>query len=264
MKVVAFGTLKGGTGKTTVAFNIGGILAEKHKVLFIDVDPQTNLTDNLGVNSAWQDAVTVRDIFDDPGNTPAERVILSEPNPALPNLDLIPSHIRLTATEMRLVVAPARELILQRWMKQNEKMLSAYDYILIDTNPSMGVVNQNAFMVADSIVLVSDVSRKAIQGAQLFTYLWGEVTEAMQIEDKVKAIVLNNYDRRTRLSKNLFDYYREDEEFGSMLVNTVVPNRVEIKNTELKYSPINVIAPESDSCAAFKKIIDELFEKGVF
>ena len=263
-KVVAFGTLKGGTGKTTVAFNIGGILAEKYKVLFIDVDPQANLTDNLGINTAWQDAVTVRHIFNNPTTVDASSCIILEPIPDLPNVDLIPSHIRLTATEMRLVTSPGRERILQRWMKRNEAALSVYDYILIDTNPSMGVVNQNAFLVADSIILVSDVSRKAIQGAQLFTYLWGEVTDAMQIEDKVRAIILNNYDRRTRLSKNLFEYYKEDEEFGSILINTVVPNRVEIKTTELKYSTINMLAPDSDSCEAFRNIVSELFERKVF
>ena len=96
MKVIAFGTLKGGTGKTTVAYNIGGILAEEHKVLFIDVDPQSNLSDNSGVDTANQDGVTIRDVFDSPTKIKAEDVITLAPMWQLENLDIISSHIRLT------------------------------------------------------------------------------------------------------------------------------------------------------------------------
>ena len=82
MKTIAFGTLKGGTGKTTVAFNIGGILAEEHKVLFIDVDPQSNLSDNAGVDTTDQTGPTIRDVFEDPTHVKAETVITF----------LLPSH----------------------------------------------------------------------------------------------------------------------------------------------------------------------------
>lgn len=262
MKVIAFGTLKGGTGKTTVAYNVGGILAEEFKVLFIDVDPQANLTDNAGVDTTKQDGNTVRNIFSDPKIRP-EDVIVKQPMWQFEQLDIIPSHIRLTATEMQLVSTPAREHILRRWIDRNRSYLERYDYILIDTNPSMGVVNQNAFMAADSIVLVSDVSRKALQGAQLFTYLWGEVAEAMQLQDKVKALILNNYDKRIAMSKQLMEFYQDDEEFGNLVLNTTIPARVDIKNTEVKYLPINATAPDSDGCESFRRVVSDLREKGV-
>ena len=165
MKVIAFGTLKGGTGKTTVAYNIGGILAEEHKVLFIDVDPQCNLSDNAGVDTANQEGVTIRNVFESPNKTAPEDVITSEPMWQLPNLDIIASHIRLTATELQLVSAPAREKILKKWIAKNKGVLSKYDYIILDTNPSMGILNQNAFMAADSIILVSNVSKGDTGGA---------------------------------------------------------------------------------------------------
>jgi len=262
MKTIAFGTLKGGTGKTTVAYNVAGVLAEEYKVLLIDMDPQANLTDKAGVDTTIQDGITVRDIFRDQKISP-ESVIVKEPMWQFPNLDIIPSHIRLTATEMQLVSTPAREHILRRWIERNRDYLKQYDYIIIDTNPSMGVVNQNAFMAADSIVLVSDVSRKALQGAQLFTYLWGEVAEAMQLEDKVKALILNNNDKRIALGKHLMEFYREDEEFGKIVLNNSIPARVDIKNTEIKYLPINITAPDSDSCQAFRDVVSELMQKEV-
>jgi cellulose biosynthesis protein BcsQ len=99
MKVIVFGTLKGGTGKTTVAFNVGGILAEEHKVLFIDVDPQSNLSDNVGIDTADQNGWTIRDVFREPLKTKPKDVITKTPMWQFENLDIIASHIRLTATE---------------------------------------------------------------------------------------------------------------------------------------------------------------------
>ena len=263
MKILAFGTLKGGTGKTTVAFNIGGILAEEHKVLFIDMDPQSNLSDNAGIDTTVQDGATIRDVFSDPMHTTAEEVITKEPLWQLPNLDIIASHIRLTATELQLAATAGRERILQKWIDRNRGVLERYDYIIIDTNPSMGIVNQNAFMAADSIVLVSDVSKKAIQGAQLFSYLWGEVCENMDIKDKTSALVLNNCDKRIGLTKNIMEYYQEDEDFGKMVLENMIPARVDVKNTEVRYLPINFPAPESDSCEAFRAVVAELKKKEV-
>lgn len=263
MKILAFGTLKGGTGKTTVAFNIGGILAEKHKVLFIDVDPQSNLSDNVGVDTTDQDGATVRDVFHKPNETKASAVITKNPMEQLENLDIIASHIRLTATELQLVAVAGRERILQKWIDRNRAVLEQYDYIILDTNPSMGIVNQNAFMAADSIILVSDVSKKAIQGAQLFTYLWGEVCENTDVEDKTSALILNNCDKRIGLTKSIKEYYKDDEDFGRIVLDSVIPSRVDIKNTETTYLPINITAPYSDSCIAFKKVVAELKERGV-
>ena len=173
MKVISCGTLKGGTGKTMVAFNIAGLLAENHKVLMIDNDPQCNLSDSAGIDTANQDIKSVRDIYEDPKVDPRE-IIFKSPVKELPNLDIIPSHLRLTGTEMQLVSRAGREQILGHYIEDNIDVFGQYDYIICDTNPSMGIVNQNAFLAAESIILVSDVSRKAVQGAQLFMYLWEE------------------------------------------------------------------------------------------
>ena len=263
MKIVAFGTLKGGTGKTTVAFNVGGILAEEHKVLFIDIDPQSNLSDNVGVDTTDQDGATIRDVFNKPTETKAEDVITKAPMWQLPNLDIIASHIRLTATELQLAAMAGRERILQKWIERNKDTLGQYDYIILDTNPSMGIVNQNAFMSADSIILVSDVSKKAIQGAQLFTYLWGEACENLDVEDKTNALILNNCDKRIGLTRDIKEYYKDDEDFGSIVLDATIPARVEIKRTETTYLPINIIAPNSESCEAFRSVVSELKERRV-
>lgn len=263
MKIIAFGTLKGGTGKTTVAYNVGGILAENHRVLFIDMDPQANLSDNARVDTTDQNGATIKDVFDSPQHTKAEDVITEAPMDLLPNLDIISSHIRLTATELHLVAVPGRERILQKWMQRNRSLLEQYDYIILDTNPSMGIINQNAFMSADHIILVSDVSKKSIQGAQLFTYLWGEVCENMDVEDKTSALILNNCDKRIGLTRSIKEFYQDDEEFGRIVLDATIPSRVDIKNTETDYLPINVCRPDSDSHNAFKDVVAELKMRGV-
>ena len=263
MKILAFGTLKGGTGKTTVAFNVGGILAEEYKVLFIDMDPQANLSDNAGIDTTDQNGATIKDVFDYPQQTKGEDVITPSPMDALPNLDIISSHIRLTATELQLVAVAGRERIIQKWIQRNRSVLDNYDYIILDTNPSMGIINQNAFMAADHIILVSDVSKKSIQGAQQFTYLWGEVCENMDVEDKTSALILNNCDKRIGLTRSIKEYYQDDEDFGKIVLDSTIPYRVDIKNTETDYLPINLSRPNSESCTAFRDVVAELKKKGV-
>lgn len=264
MKVIAFGTLKGGTGKTTVAFNVGGVLAEEHKVLFIDVDPQANLSDNAGIDTTDQKAPSIKDVFSNPTAVKPGAVITKAPMWQLPNLDVISSHIRLTATELQLVATPGRERILQKWIERNKDVLGQYDYIILDTNPSMGIVNQNAFMAADKIILVSDVSQKAIQGAQLFSYLWGEVCENMDIADKTSALILNNCDMRaTRRIREIREFYLDEEDFYDKILDTVVPARGDIKDTETTYLPINIMAPDSSSSEAFRDVVSELRRREV-
>lgn len=263
MKIISCGTLKGGTGKTMVTFNIAGVLAENYKVLMIDNDPQCNLSDSAGIDTADQDIKSVRDIYENPAQVAPQDVIVKAPVEQLPNLDIIPSHLRLTGTEMQLVSRAGREQILGHYIEDHMDVFGQYDYIINDTNPSMGIINQNAFLAAESIILVSDVSRKAVQGAQLFTYLWEESRANLRKPNNVKALIINNFDKRISLSAQLKEYYREDEEFAGLLVEQPVPNRVKLKDTELKYAPINVLYPGSEECEAFRNIVKELFEKGV-
>jgi len=261
VKTITIGTLKGGTGKSSTVFNLAGLLAEKHRVLLIDCDPQTNLSLNVGVDITENDVPTVKHIFDE--NATAEDVIFKTPIKELPNIDLIPSCIKLTATELQMVSRAGRENLLQNFFLDNKKSLSIYDYVLIDTNPSMGIVNQNAFLVADSIVLVSDVSLNGIQGAELFLELWGGTRRNLRKEDNVRALILNNFDKRLKLSGELAEYCNDHESMKDIVLKTVIPNSVQLKNTEMEHLPINLIHKNSGVHKAYQNIIQELTERGV-
>ena len=95
-----------------------------------------------------------------------------------------------------------REKLLANYFQNNEEFFSQYTHIIFDTNPNLGVINQNIFYFVDSIILVSDVSLNAIQGAELFSFLWEENIETLGIENNIKALVINNFDKRINLAKD--------------------------------------------------------------
>ncbi len=262
MRVITTGTLKGGTGKTSTLFNLAGILAERHKILLIDADPQTNLSLNCGVDITVAGIKTSKNIFDGDGD--AEEIIFKRPVRELPNMDIIPSSIGLTGTELQIVTLAGRENILRNFIQDNEKTLSAYDYILIDTNPSMGVINQNAFLASDSIILVSDISLNGIQGAELFITLWGNIRRQLRKADNIMALIINNFDKRIKLSAELVGYCNENESISPLVLDAVIYNSVQVKNSELEHKPINIMYRNSIMHEAYGKVINELTERGVF
>lgn len=263
MKIITFGTRKGGAGKTALTFNTAGVLAEDYRVLLMDYDPQVNLTGNVGLDTTVQDAPCILDIFRDYKSASPERIITRSPIPELPNLDIISGHLDMEDMEMQLVSKPAREFIVQRWIRENRDYLAQYDYILCDTNPSTGLINQNAFVAADSIVLVSDVSEESRMGAMQFVYKWDKIREAYGIDNNVRAMVLNNVDKRISQADQLQEYYMDDEDFGPLLLKATIPYRADMKRTSPNCLPINLLAPKSDACEAVRNVVKELKEKGV-
>lgn len=266
MKIITMATLKGGAGKTMNTFNIAGILAETYKVLLIDVDPQCNLSNNCGVDIADPDLKTVRDILGkQPEDQPApEEVIYKTPIADLPNLDVIPSSIMLFDTEMNMVNATGRENFLKYYIDDNKEYFeNTYDYILIDTNPSMSIININAFYIADSIVLTSDVSTNSISGAELFCSLWKSKRKPLRKENNIAALILCNFDKRTNLGKDLIEYTGDAEFSQDIIIKTVVPATVKLKNTEVEHQPVNVLYPKDEIRKIYDNIVNELREKGV-
>ena len=258
-KIIAFGTLKGGTGKTTVSYNLASKLAEESKVLLIDVDPQANLTNVVGVDVTVLEYASVRDIFENRKTKP-EDVIIEKPIVALPNMDIIPSILRLHLTERTLMSVSGRKMLLTNWIADNMEYLSKYDYIIFDTNPSMTAVNQNAFMAADSIILVTDIDDNSAMGLDSFAFLWEESRANLRKEDNIKAVIINNVDERTNLSKELKEYLGERE----YTVKFSIPGRVVFKNANADKLPISLFAPKHEANKIIEDIVEELTERGIF
>lgn len=260
-KIAAFATLKGGTGKTMTAFNVSGILAEKHKVLMIDCDPQCNLSSNAGVDITDPDEPSIRTVFDD-GKTNPLNITIPGVIDDLPNLDIIPSSLYLIETEMNMISRSGRENLLSNWFKRNKEHFDRYDYIIIDTNPSMGLVNQNVFVCANSINLVTDVGHNAKLGANAFIYLWEKRREDLQLDDNIRSLIVNNYDKRIGLSGDFIEDILDSEGLMDLFVLPVIPSRVLIKDTEGKMKPINLISKRSEGLIAYRTLVENLIKKG--
>ena len=150
------------------------------------------------------------------------------------------------------------------YFKKNEEYFSQYTHIIFDTNPNIGVVNQNIFYYVESIILVSDVSLNAIQGAELFSFLWEESIETLGISNNIKALVINNFDKRINLAKDLQDYYLSEDEFKQILIETPIPGSVAMKDTSINHMPIVVLQPQHQASIAVKRVVKELISKEVF
>ena len=269
MNIITFGTLKGGVGKTMLCFNIGGILSQLgNRVLIVDSDLQGNLTNNIGIDRTNPDIRTMYDVYNVDAPQPApEQLVCSQPNPNLPNLDIIPGSIFLHKAELKISTISGREQILRNYLEDNKEFFQQYHQILIDTNPSMSIVNQNAFLCSDSILLVSDVSMNAVEGAQLFIALWEEARKRLRITDNIKGFIVNDYDSRNRLSADFMEYLRTDpevEDLRKLLFNTAIPRNVRITESELAAMPISLYAINSKGCIAIAALVEEMQARGIF
>ncbi|RLL07990.1 ParA family protein [Anaerotruncus massiliensis (ex Liu et al. 2021)] len=267
-KIITFGTLKGGVGKTMLCFNIGGILSQLgYRVLVIDSDLQGNLTNNMGIDRTQPDLLTTYDVYNlEEAQPEPDQLVIKSPIDRLPLLDMIAGSIFLHKSELKIASVAGREQILSNYLSDHKAFFDQYDYILIDTNPSMSIVNQNAFLASDAILLVSDVSMNAIEGAQLFIALWEEARKRLRREDNIKGFIVNDFDSRNKLSADYLEYLRtspDTEDLRPILFETVIPRNVRITESELAAVPISIYDLRSKGCDAIASLVDEMLARGV-
>jgi len=266
MKILCWANLKGGTGKSMLCYNMAGVIAEgdkssnkKPRILVIDADPQGNVTNNFGIDRVKPNLPNITHVFEN--NIPANEVILKTPTP---NVSIIPGNLNLTGTEHRIINLAGREMIMSRWIDSNRKYLeSHFDYIFFDSPPSFNILCQNVYIVSDGIILVNDVSMNSIEGSEQFCALWRAIRLQLGLGNNVCAFLINNLDRRLGMSKDYWDYVSRHEEFKYILLETIIPNDVKLKNTELNCKTINYYDRHCRGYVACKKLEEELYRKGI-
>lgn len=257
-KIICFASMKGGVGKTMITANVAGQLRSVGKqVLLIDADAQSNLSATLSIDAIAQGIKTTADIFE--GQVAADELIVC----ALNSVDIIPSSVFLQATEFRVVAVAGREQIFRNWINRNSKRLSKYDYILIDTNPSMNLINQACFLAADSIVIVNDVSIHALRGSELFIKMWDAIRDNLNKEDNIKALLINNVDKRIKLSRQFHEAITSNDALNKLLLTTAISNAVAMKRTEISGEPIAISEPGSESATQIITLYTELKTRGI-
>ena len=264
-RFIAFATLKGGTGKTMLGFQLAGLLAIEHTVLVVDADPQADMSANWGIRANAR-AASIVNVFTN-RCTAAEDVIVQHPCGELPNLDVLPASSALTDVEPAIAGRSNRERLFENWLLRNRDVVEPYEYVICDVNPTMSIVNRNILAVADSIVLVTDVDLNSLRDAQEFARQWEDCREDLMIDDNIAALVVNNFDARQSMVLDMRDYVHNDVDLARLNVSTWIPARACLKRSVAACKPLVLTAREKSERETLDQLIAlmvELQERGVF
>jgi len=211
MKVISISNHKGGVGKTTSAINIGaGLNLLKKKVLLIDLDPQANLTQSLGL---------INEPINIYGALRGEYKL--QPIEILKGLDIIPSTLDLSGAEIELSSEPGREYILKELI---EPLRASYDFIIIDSPPSLGLLTINSFTASDEILIPLQAQYLALQGLAKLVEVVDKIKGRLNKGLKVGGVFITQYDSRKVLNRDVVDTIQahfKDEVFKTKIRDNI-------------------------------------------
>ena len=251
-RVVALCNQKGGVGKTTTTINLGAALAETgRRVLLVDFDPQGALSVGLGVNPHELD-LTIYNLLMQ-RDVSIDEVLLKT---AIPGLDLLPGNIDLSAAEVQLVSEVAREQTLARVLAP---ILPVYDIVLIDCQPSLGLLTVNALAAADGVIIPLECEFFALRGVALLMDTIYRVQERINPRLEVEGILATMFDSRTIHGREVLA--RVVEAFGDKVFRTVIARTVRFPETTVAGEPITTYASSSSGATAYRQLAREVLAR---
>jgi chromosome partitioning protein len=251
-RVVALCNQKGGVGKTTSTINLGAALTEYgRRVLLVDFDPQGALSVGLGVQPHQLDR-TVYDVLME-SSVSLDDVLLKT---NIPGMDLVPSNIDLSAAEVQLVNEVAREQTLARALTP---ALPDYDLVLIDCQPSLGLLTVNALTAADEVVIPLECEFFSLRGVALLIDTIEKVRERLNPRLHIAGILATMYDSRTVHGREVFA--RVVEAFGDTVFDTVITRTVRFPETTVAGEPITTWAPSSSGAQQYRALAKEVLAR---
>ncbi|OBI15111.1 MULTISPECIES: ParA family protein [unclassified Mycobacterium] len=251
-KVVAMCNQKGGVGKTTSTINLGAALAEYgRRVLLVDMDPQGALSAGLGVPHYELDK-TIHNVLVEPRVSIDDVLLKTRVN----HMDLVPSNIDLSAAEIQLVNEVGREQTLGRALYP---VLDRYDYVLIDCQPSLGLLTVNGLACADGVVIPTECEYFSLRGLALLTDTVDKVRDRLNPKLEISGILLTRYDPRTVNAREVMA--RVVERFGDLVFDTVITRTVRFPETSVAGEPITTWAPRSTGAIAYRALAREFIHR---
>lgn len=250
--VISMCNQKGGVGKTTSTINLGASLAAYgRKVLLVDLDPQGALSAGLGVPH-YELANTVHNLLVEP-RVPISDVLIKT---KVENLDLVPSNIDLSAAEIQLVNEVGREQALARALRP---LIDQYDYVLIDCQPSLGLLTVNALACSDAVIIPTECEFFSLRGLALLTDTVDKVRDRLNPKLKIDGILVTRFDSRTVNAREVMA--RVLERFGDLVFDTVIARTVRFPETSVAGEPITSWAPKSGGAQAYRALAREVIDR---
>ncbi|MBD8058880.1 ParA family protein [Cellulomonas sp. JH27-2] len=252
-RVIAMCNQKGGVGKTTTTINLAAALAEYgRRVLVVDFDPQGAASVGLGVSPHELDR-TIYNLLMERDASITELIRET----ATPGLDLLPANIDLSAAEVQLVGEVARESVLSRVLRP---VLDDYDVILVDCQPSLGLLTVNALTAAHGVLIPLECEFFALRGVALLVETIEKVRDRLNPRLHVDGILATMYDSRTLHAREVVA--RVHEAFGDTLLHTVIGRTVKFPDATVAAEPITTYAPNHAGAAAYRQLARELVARG--
>lgn len=251
-RVIAIANQKGGVGKTTTAVNLAACLAAaERRTLLIDMDPQSNATSGLGLRVGKDDA-SIYEVL-----TESRSVDETVRGTDLEFLYLLPSHIRLVGTEVELVNAIAREKKLAGAIKG---IRGDYDFIIIDSPPSLGLLTLNALTAADSLLIPIQCEYYALEGLGQLLNTIRLVQRYLNPELRLEGVLLTMFDTRLNLSKQVAQEAKSY--FGSKVYQTVISRNVRLSEAPSFGKPIILYDISSSGARNYMLLAKEVIDGG--
>ncbi len=248
-KIVALANQKGGVGKTTTAINLGASVAAcERRVLIVDLDPQANATSGIGVIDAEH---SMYDVLID--NMPMRDVIRPT---EIPTLHLAPSSVDLVGADVELRDAIGREYFLKRVL---DPIAADYDYIFIDSPPSLGLLTVNGLTASNSVLVPLQAEYFALEGVSQLLATVERVRGAVNRELEIEGIVLTMYDERMNLARQVSEEVRSH--FGDKVYKTVIPRNVRLSEAPSFGKPIILYDIRSRGSEAYVSLAKEFIQR---